>query len=610
MSIPKKEITIDKTTKELYDKSIQDGVETIWERFEKQQPQCGFGLLGICCRHCLIGPCRIDPFGEGAQTGSCGVDADTIVARGLLRHVCGGASSYTDLTMEMLDYLAAVADGRCKALSIVDRSRLEELAKIFNIDTSDKDDIKLAGEVCEAICQDIGKITSKSVVYEKNVPDEIKEVFKKFDIEPRGILREITEALHKTHEGVCTDPEILLLTCLRLGLLSLWVSAYLAYAIQDVLSGTPSPRKGPMGPRAISEDYANIVVRIAKRPLLRKLTEIAKSKEIEQEAMNMNYLGVNVLVPANFMMSEVILSTGMVELFVVDYLCTMQGIVRACEKYHTKLVTTSRIGRIRGATHIEVNPENMDEAVKNIVKLALENLKNRKEEKLFTPKTPPETAMIGWSIESLKSYLKGSLEPLANALKDGQIRGIAIVFGCTTPKVTHNRAHVEITKGLIENGIIVFGTGCWNVAAGLAGLLKPEAKQLASEGLAKFCEQYNIPPCLSFGGCADNARIVKLIHEVSTILKMPINKLPIVASAPEPMAEEILALMFGMAASGFAVHSGIQLPILGSRFVKEWLEEGLEKITGGKLFCETDVERTVKTLVSIVEDRRGKLGWS
>ncbi len=605
-----KEITIDKTTKELYDKAIQDGVETIWERFEKQQPQCGFGLLGICCRHCLIGPCRIDPFGEGATRGSCGVDVDTIVARSLLRHVCGGASSYTDLLMEMLDYISAICDGRCKALSIVDRSRLEELAKIFNISTEGKDDTKLASEVCEAISQDISKITSKSVIYEKNVPEEIREIFKKIDIEPRGVLREIVEALHKTHEGVCTDPETLLLTCLRVGLLALWVSAYLAYALQDVISGTPSPRKGPMGPKAISEDYVNIVVRIAKRPLLRKLIEIAKSKEVEQEAINVNALGVNVLVPANFMMSEVVLSTGMVELFVVDYLCTMQGIVNACEKYHTKLVTTSRIGKVRGAIHIDVNPENMDEAVKKIISLAIENFKNRKEEKMFTPKTPPETAMIGWSIESLKSYLKGSLEPLANAIREGQIRGIAIVFGCTTPKVVHNKAHVEITKGLIRNNIIVFGTGCWNVAAGLAGLLKPEARQLAGEGLSKFCETYNIPPCISFGGCADNARIIKLVQEISTILKIPFNKLPVVASAPEPMAEEILALMFGMAASGIVVHSGVQLPILGSKFVKEWLEECMEKITGGKLFCETDIDKAVKTLVANIEERRRRLGWS
>ncbi|NPB00945.1 MAG: anaerobic carbon-monoxide dehydrogenase catalytic subunit [Crenarchaeota archaeon] len=601
--------TIDRVTRELLEKALQDGVETIWHRFSSQEPQCGFGLLGICCRHCLIGPCRIDPFGEGASRGSCGVDSDTIVARGLLRHVCAGASSYTDLTMDLLDYAYAVAEGKCRDLSIADRARLEELAKLLDIDPQGKDDVKLATEVVEEISRDMGSMI-RSKIFEKNVPKEIREIFTGLGLRFRGVLREIVESLHKTHEGVSTDPEDLLLHSLKIGLYALWVSAYLAYALQDVLSGTPSPRKGPMGPRAISEDYVNIVVRIAKRPLLKKLVEIAKSKEMEQEAINVNALGVNVLVPANFMMSEVVLSTGMVELFVVDYLCTMQGIVDACKRYHTKLVTTSHIGRIRGAEHVEVTPENMTDALKKIVKMAIENFKNRKEEKMFTPRTPPEQAMIGWSIEALKSYLKGSLEPLANALKDGTIRGVAIVFGCTTPKVVHNYGHAEVTKGLIKNNILVLGTGCWNVAAGLAGLLKPEARQLAGEGLSKFCAEYNIPPCLSFGGCADNARIMRLLVELSDILKVPFNKMPIVASAPEPMAEEIMALMFGMAASGVVVHSGVRLPILGSKFVKEWLEEKLDKLTGGKLFIEVEPSKAVKVLSEAIEEKRRRLGWS
>ena len=36
---------------------------------EKMEPECGFGLLGVCCRNCVMGQCRIDPFGEGAERG-------------------------------------------------------------------------------------------------------------------------------------------------------------------------------------------------------------------------------------------------------------------------------------------------------------------------------------------------------------------------------------------------------------------------------------------------------------------------------------------------------------------------------------------------------------
>jgi len=38
-------------------------IETVWERAASQEPHCGFGTLGICCKNCQLGPCRIDPFG-------------------------------------------------------------------------------------------------------------------------------------------------------------------------------------------------------------------------------------------------------------------------------------------------------------------------------------------------------------------------------------------------------------------------------------------------------------------------------------------------------------------------------------------------------------------
>ena len=55
----------DKATQELFKKAQQESLQTVWDRYEEQQPQCGFGTLGLCCRHCSMGPCRIDPFGDG-----------------------------------------------------------------------------------------------------------------------------------------------------------------------------------------------------------------------------------------------------------------------------------------------------------------------------------------------------------------------------------------------------------------------------------------------------------------------------------------------------------------------------------------------------------------
>ncbi len=55
---------LDPTDQMIVAKAIDDGVETAWDRLAGQQPQCGFGQLGVCCNRCAMGPCRIEPFGK------------------------------------------------------------------------------------------------------------------------------------------------------------------------------------------------------------------------------------------------------------------------------------------------------------------------------------------------------------------------------------------------------------------------------------------------------------------------------------------------------------------------------------------------------------------
>ncbi|MGM0787272.1 MAG: hypothetical protein ACQETG_06125, partial [Thermodesulfobacteriota bacterium] len=45
----------------LIKKMETDQVETVWDRHQAQQPQCGFCEMGLSCRICVMGPCRIDP---------------------------------------------------------------------------------------------------------------------------------------------------------------------------------------------------------------------------------------------------------------------------------------------------------------------------------------------------------------------------------------------------------------------------------------------------------------------------------------------------------------------------------------------------------------------
>src|SRR5512136_2908907 len=86
----------DRASKEMLKKANKENIEVVWDRYEMMQPACGFGELGICCKICSMGPCRIDPFGEGAQVGVCGATVDTIAARNLARKIAVGASAHSD----------------------------------------------------------------------------------------------------------------------------------------------------------------------------------------------------------------------------------------------------------------------------------------------------------------------------------------------------------------------------------------------------------------------------------------------------------------------------------------------------------------------------------
>ncbi len=78
--------TVDPVSQELLRSASRKGIHLNWERYEKQQPQDGFLRLGLSCPYgCMQGPCRIDPYGRGADRGICGLDRDGMAAAFLLR---------------------------------------------------------------------------------------------------------------------------------------------------------------------------------------------------------------------------------------------------------------------------------------------------------------------------------------------------------------------------------------------------------------------------------------------------------------------------------------------------------------------------------------------
>ncbi|MEM0093950.1 MAG: anaerobic carbon-monoxide dehydrogenase catalytic subunit [Thermofilum sp.] len=623
--VPAGEVTINPAAAELIEKAEREGVETAWHRHLEQQPQCGFGLLGICCRNCMLGPCRIDPFGYGPARGVCGADADTIVARNIVRMIAAGAAAHSDHARDILHVFELVGEGKTAAYKVTDPEKLRAVASALGIPVEGRSDQEIVRDLAHVLAHEFGKPGEEPLkLLLALAPKRRKELWSKLGVMPRAIDREVNECMHRTHMGVDADPVNLLLHGVRTSLADGWSGSMMATLLSDILFGTPKPVKFAANLGVLREDAVNIIVHGHNPILSMKIAEVALSQEMQELAKKYGANGVNVAgicctgnevlmrlgVPAigNLLLQELAIITGAVEAMVVDYQCVMPALASLAECYHTKLITTEPKAKIPGAVHIEFDPAKADEIAKRIVKLAIENYPNRKKERVHIPKEKME-AVAGFSVEAILKALGGSLEPLLNALKDGTIKGIVGIVGCNNPKVKQNYGHITLTEKLIANDILVVGTGCWAMAAAAHGLLKPEAAEKAGPGLRKICEALGIPPALHMGSCVDCSRILIALTAMAEALGVDISDLPVAGSAPEWYSEKAVAIGTYFVATGVFVHLGVVPPVLGSKKVTKLLTEDIEGVFGGKFYVEPDPVKAADTIIKVIMEKRKKLGW-
>ena len=599
-----------------------EGIETVWDRLRAQEPQCGYCQLGLSCRNCTMGPCRIDPFGEGPQKGVCGANADVIVARNLGRTIAAGAAAHSDHGRDILEVFAATAEGKTTGYEIRDETKLKALAVELGVAVDGRDKRAIAHDVAEAMLDDFGT-RKESLSMLGRVPEARLDLWKKLGVTPRGIDRENVEMLHRTHMGVDNDYVNTLLHGLRTSLSDGWGGSLIATELSDVMFGTPKPLVSRANLGVLREDSVNIALH-GHNPLLSDvIVQAAQDPELVAMARERGAAGINLVglcctgnelqmrrgVPmaGNHLIQELILVTGMLDAMVVDYQCIMPSLTDVAKCFHTAVISTADKAKFTGATHISFDPHRGIEIGREIVRRGILAYENRVPGRVQLTGEPVEM-MAGFSVEAILGALGGTPQPLVDAIVAGKIRGAVGVVGCNNPKIRQDSGHITLTKRLIENDVLVLVTGCAAVANGKAGQMMPKSADLAGPGLGEVCRALGIPPVLHMGSCVDNTRIIVLAAALAKHLGVDISQLPLAGAAPEWYSEKAVSIGAYVVASGISTVLGVQPNIFGSPNVVKLLAGDLDGVVGARFAVEPDPEKAAVWIRRHIEGKRQALG--
>ena len=616
-------------TNELLETGKKVGADSWQQRVKNQTPHCGFGEAGTCCRICSMGPCRITP---KSPRGICGCDVHGIVGRNYLRFTAGGSATHSDHGRQICHTLYQTKEGG--SYQVKDPEKLKRIAHEWGIETEGKDIYDLAHEVAEAGLLEYGKPFGVQR-FLKRAPEHTQELWHNAGIEPRAIDREVSQAMHMTHMGCSSLPEALIKQSLRAGLSDGWGGSMMGTEFSDILFGTPRPVDTTANIGVMEKDMVNIIVHGHDPSLSEMIVMYSQDPEMVALAKSVGAKGINIAgvcctgnevamreaipMAGNFLQQENVVLTGACEAIVVDVQCIFPALGPLSKCFHTKFVTTSPIARMPDSDFIEFHEETAAENAKAIVKMAVENFKNRNPELVHIPQLKTK-ARVGYSVEAIKKCLDGvtnshvdltgTTRPLVDVVKSGVLRGAVAMVGCNNPKVRPDTAHIELMKKLLKNDIIVILSGCSAQAAAKAGLMDPDAKEYCGEGLRRVCELVGIPPVLHMGSCVDISRMMVLASDIAKDWGINISQIPLCGCAPEWMSEKAVSIGNYVVATGIDTFLGVDPYSKGSSEITELLqgETGCKEWVEAHFVVETDIEKLGDKMIECIEAKRTALG--
>lgn len=619
------ENTPDPAVREMILRQNQLGFDTTFDRFDKQQPQCGFGMAGICCKICNMGPCKIT---SKSPKGVCGADADLIVARNLLRSAAAGVAQHGMHGREVILSLKWAAEGKLD-LPILGRQKIKDTAKAFGIKTERRSIKKIASELADVLLDDMSRtVPGDYKIIEALGSEERKKVWKELDILPISAYHEVFESYHKTGVGTDGDWKSIMQQFLRCGLAFTYSGVVSTSIATDGLFGVGDRVTSKVNIGALKKGYVNIAVHGHLPTLVSEIVKVGQEEKFinlakEAGAKGIRFYGIccsglsamyryaGVIPLSNAVSAELVLGTGALDLWIADVQDVFPSIMEVAKCFRTTVVTTSESARLPGAERFEYDHHhsNIGETralAEKIVLRGIESFKDRQGIPVYIP--PYEVdAEVGFSPEYVHKHY-GSMKPLYEAVKEGKILGIVNIVGCNNPKVVYEKCVIDVANALLRNNILILTNGCASFPLMKMGYCNVSGQEHAGESLNEFLG--DLPPVWHVGECIDNTKSSGIFAGVAGEAGKPLYEMPFAFTSPEWSNEKGIDAALGFRLMGINSYHCVEAQIHGSKNVIEFLKEGTKDLLGSVMVVNPNPDALGEKIVADIIEKRKALGWA
>ena len=619
------ENTPDPAVREMILRQNQLGFDTTFDRFDKQQPQCGFGMAGICCKICNMGPCKIT---SKSPKGICGADADLIVARNLLRSAAAGVAQHGMHGREVILSLKWAAEGKLD-LPILGQQKIRDTAKAFGIKTERRSIKKIASELADVLLEDMSRtVPGEYKIIEALGSEERKKVWKELDILPISAYHEVFESYHKTGVGTDGDWKSIMQQFLRCGLAFTYSGVVSTSIATDGLFGVGDRVTSKVNIGALKKGYVNIAVHGHLPTLVSEIVRVGQEEKFinlakEAGAKGIRFYGIccsglssmyryaGVIPLSNAVSAELVLGTGALDLWIADVQDVFPSIMEVAKCFRTTVVTTSESARLPGAERFEYDHHhsNIGETralAERIVLRGIESFKDRQGIPVYIP--PYEVdAEVGFSPEYVHKHY-GSMKPLYKAIKEGKILGIVNIVGCNNPKVVYEKCVIDVANALLRNNILILTNGCASFPLMKMGYCNISGQEHAGESLNEFLG--DLPPVWHVGECIDNTKSSGIFAGIAGEAGKPLYEMPFAFSSPEWSNEKGIDAALGFRLMGINSYHCVEAQIHGSKNVIEFLKEVTKDLLGSVMVVNPNPDALGEKIVADIIEKRKALGWA